>query len=147
MGAKYYRIEEPKAEKDYLLRFRWQQTKKKQKKTSKLIKLDKITKRSDYLRASKSKYVRTNSFVIQFYNRNDSSDPRYGITATKKIGNAIKRNKAKIRSLVKDLLPKYGKNGYDYVFIAKETLINENWEDLIEELISVLKDYKYEWYV
>ncbi len=59
---------------------------KKQKKTSKLIKLDKITKRSDYLRASKSKYVRTNSFVIQFYNRNDSSDPRYGITATKKIG-------------------------------------------------------------
>ena len=68
---------------------------KKQKKTSKLIKLDKITKRSDYLRASKSKYVRTNSFVIQFYNRNDSSDPRYGITATKKIGNAIKRNKAK----------------------------------------------------
>ena len=63
---------------------------KKQKKTSKLIKLDKITKRSDYLRASKSKYVRTNSFVIQFYNRNDTSDPRYGITATKKIGNAIK---------------------------------------------------------
>ena len=81
---------------------------KKQKKTSKLIKLDKITKRSDYLRASKSKYVRTNSFVIQFYNRNDSSDPRYGITATKKIGNAIKRNKAKrrIRSLVKDFLRK-----------------------------------------
>ena len=68
---------------------------KKQKKTSKLIKLDKITKR-------------------------------------------------RIRSLVKDLLPKYGKNGYHYVFIAKETLINENWEDLIEELISVLKDYKYE---
>ena len=119
---------------------------KKQKKTSKLIKLDKITKRSDYLRASKSKYVRTNSFVIQFYNRNDTSDPRYGITATKKIGNAIKRNKAKrrIRSLVKDLLPIYGKNGYDYVFIAKETLINEKWEDLIEELTSVLKDYKYE---
>ncbi len=41
---------------------------KKQKKTSKLIKLDKITKRSDYLRAYKSKYVRTTSFVIQFYN-------------------------------------------------------------------------------
>ena len=119
---------------------------KEQKKTSKLQKIDKITKRSDYLRASKSKYFRSNSFIIQFYNRADDLGPRYGVTATKKIGNAIKRNKAKrrIRNLVKDLLPKYGKNGYDYVFIAKENLINEDWEVLKEESTSVLKDLKYE---
>ena len=119
---------------------------KEQKKTSKLQKIDKITKRSDYLRASKSKYFRSNSFIIQFYNRVDDLEPRYGVTATKKIGNAIKRNKAKrrIRNLVKDLLPKYGKNGYDYVFIAKENLINEDWEVLKEESTSVLKDFKYE---
>ena len=119
---------------------------KEQKKTSKLQKIDKITKRSDYLRASKSKYFRSNSFIIQFYNRADDLGPRYGVTATKKIGNAIKRNKAKrrIRNLVKDLLPKYGKNGYDYVFIAKENLINEDWVVLKEESTSVLKDLKYE---
>ena len=119
---------------------------KEQKITSKIQKIDKITKRSDYLRASKSKYFRSNSFIIQFYNRADTLGPRYGVTATKKIGNAIKRNKAKrrIRNLVKDLLPKYGKNGYDYVFIAKENLINEDWEVLKEESTSVLKDFKYE---
>ena len=119
---------------------------KEQKKTSKHQKIDKITKRQDYLRASKSKYFRSNSFIIQFYNRADTLGPRYGVTATKKIGNAIKRNKAKrrIRNLVKDLLPKYGKNGYDYVFIAKENLINEDWEVLKEESTSVLKDFKYE---
>ena len=119
---------------------------KEQKKTSKIQKIDKITKRQDYLRASKSKYFRSNSFIIQFYNRADTLGPRYGVTATKKIGNAIKRNKAKrrIRNLVKDLLPKYGKNGYDYVFIAKENLINEDWEVLKEESTSVLKDFNYE---
>ncbi|MEC9074825.1 MAG: ribonuclease P protein component [Pseudomonadota bacterium] len=119
---------------------------KEQKKTSKIKKIDKITKRVDYLRASKSKYFRSNSFIIQFYNRADTFGPRYGVTATKKIGNAIKRNKAKrrIRNLVKDLLPKYGKNGYDYVFIAKENLINEDWEVLKDESTSVLKDFKYE---
>ena len=119
---------------------------KEQKKTSKIQKIDKITKRQDYLRASKSKYFRSNSFIIQFYNRDDDLGPRYGVTATKKIGNAIKRNKAKrrIRNLVKDLLPKYGKSGYDYVFIAKENLINEDWEVLREESTSVLKDLKYE---
>ena len=105
---------------------------KEQKKTSKIQKIDKITKRQDYLRASKSKYFRSNSFIIQFYNRADTLGPRYGVTATKKIGNAIKRNQAKrrIRNLVKDLLPKYGKNGYDYVFISKENLINVDWEVL-----------------
>ncbi len=120
--------------------------KKEQKKTSEIQKIDKITKRSDYLRASKSKYFRSNSFIIQFYDRADNLGPRYGVTATKKIGNAIKRNKAKrrIRNLVKDLLPKYGKNGYDYVFIAKENLINEDWKVLKEESQSVLKDFKYE---
>ena len=119
---------------------------KEQKKTSKNQKVDKITKRSDYLRVSKSEYFRSNSLIIQFYNRGDDLAPRYGVTATKKIGNAIKRNKAKrrIRNLVKDLLPKYGKNGYDYVFIAKENLINEDWEVLKEESTSVLKDLKYE---
>ena len=119
---------------------------KEQKKTSKIQKIDKITKRQDYLRASKSKYVTSNSFIIQFYKRTDTLGPRYGVTATKKIGNAIKRNKAKrrIRNLVKDLLPKYGKNGYDYVFIAKENLINEDWEVLKDESTSVLKDFKYE---
>ena len=119
---------------------------KEQKKTSKNQKVDKITKRSDYLRVSKSEYFRSNSLIIQFYNRGDDLVPRYAVTATKKIGNAIKRNKAKrrIRNLVKDLLPKYGKNGYDYVFIAKENLINEDWEVLKEESTSVLKDFKYE---
>ena len=63
---------------------------KEQKKTSKIQKIDKITKRQDYLRASKSKYFRSNSFIIQFYNRADTLGPRYGVTATKKIGNAIK---------------------------------------------------------
>ena len=77
---------------------------KEQKKTSKHQKIDKITKRSDYLRASKSKYYRSNSFIIQFYNRVDDLEPRYGVAATKKIDNAIKRNKTKrrIRNLVKE---------------------------------------------
>ena len=71
-----------------------------------------------------------------------SASKRFTLTGSGK----IKRNKAKrrIRSLVKDLLPKYGKNGYDYVFIAKENLINEDWEVLKEESTSVLKDFKYE---
>ena len=67
----------------------------KERKTSSLNNLAKITKRSDYLRASKSKYLVSESFILQFHNRKDSEEPRYGITVTKKIGNATKRNKVK----------------------------------------------------
>ena len=58
---------------------------KKQKKTSKLIKLDKITKRSDYLRASRGRYIKTSSLFLQNVKRDDKNIPRYGITASKKI--------------------------------------------------------------
>ena len=117
-----------------------------QKKNTSPNTIAKITKRSDYLRASKSKFLVSESFILQFHNRKDTKEPRYGITVTKKIGNASKRNKVKrrIRHLIKDFLPKYGKNGYDYVFIAKENLINEDWDKLKLESISVLKDLKYE---
>ncbi len=121
-------------------------TQKEQKKDSQLKKIEKITKRSDYIRAANSIFKKSSSLVVQFYNREDTSGPRYGITASKKIGNAIKRNKAKrrIRHLIKNLLPKYGKNGYDYVFVAKDKVIESPWDSLLQETETILKDFKYE---
>ncbi|MEC7831188.1 MAG: ribonuclease P protein component [Pseudomonadota bacterium] len=121
-------------------------TQKEQKKDSQLKKIEKITKRSDYIRAANSIFKKSSSLVVQFYNRGDTSGPRYGITASKKIGNAIKRNKAKrrIRHLIKNLLPKYGKNGYDYVFVAKDKVIESPWDSLLQETETILKDFKYE---
>ena len=55
----------------------------KERKNSSLNNLTKITKRSDYLRASQSKYLVSKSFILQFHNRKDSIGPRYGITVTK----------------------------------------------------------------
>ena len=108
---------------------------KEQKKTSKIQKIDKITKRQDYLRASKSKYFRSNSFIIQFYNRADSLGPRYGVTATKKIGTETfaifaktKKQIARTNLILKLLFPfghRYGnrlRRGLK-VFIYREILL------------------------
>ncbi len=144
--VKFCPIEELKAEKNYPLSFSMTATQKEQKKDSQLKKIEKITKRSDYIRAANSIFKKSSSLVVQFYNREDTSGPRYGITASKKIGNAIKRNKAKrrIRHLIKNLLPKYGKNGYDYVFVAKDKVIESPWDSLLQETETILKDFKYE---
>ena len=58
-----------------------------------------------------------------------------GYTATKRIGNAVKRNKAKriMRELVKKIIRKVKTNTY-YVLIAKPSLLNASFEELIKEL-------------
>ena len=57
--------------------------------------LGKITKRSDYVKASKGQYIKTSALFLQKVKRDDKKNPRYGVTASKKIGNAVERNKAK----------------------------------------------------
>ena len=85
--------------------------------------LGKITKRSDYVKASRGRYIKTSSLFLQKVKRDDKKIPRYGITASKKIGIAVERNRAKrrIRHAIKEVLPKYGKNGYDYVVAVSYT--------------------------
>ena len=58
-----------------------------------------------------------------------------GFTATKKIGNAVKRNKAKriMRELAKKICNK-GKTNTYYVLIAKASILDANFKDLLNEL-------------
>ena len=53
--------------------------------------LGKITKRSDYVKASKGRYIKTSSLFLQKVKRDDKKSPRYGVTASKKIGIAAMR--------------------------------------------------------
>ena len=66
----------------------------------------------------------------------------YGITATKKIGIAVDRNKAKrrLRHAVKEVLPKLGKNGYDYVVVATKNTNTLPWEVIKSDLEKAFKE-------
>ena len=62
-----------------------------------------------------------------------------GYTATKKIGNAVRRNKAKriMRELAKKILIKCKTNTY-YVLIAKTSILDAKFKDLLEELDKII---------
>ena len=64
-----------------------------------------------------------------------------GYTATKRIGNAVKRNKAKriMRELAKKIIRKDKTNIY-YVLIAKPSLLDTSFEELIKELRSKINE-------
>ena len=103
---------------------------------------DKITKRSDYIRVSTGSNTRKPSLHLQKFNRKDEGIPRYGITATKKIGIAVNRNKAKrrLRHAIKEILPKLGKNGYDYVVVATKNTNILPWEVIKSDLEKAFKE-------
>ncbi len=67
---------------------------------------------------------------------------RVGFTCTKKVGNAVARNRAKrrLREVARMVLPAHGRDGWDYVLIGREgATADRPFEDLKQDLISALK--------
>ena len=71
---------------------------------------------------------------------NQGAGLRYGITVTKKIGNAVVRNRMKrrFRALVRELLPAQGLPDHDHVIIGREGGIEREFGLLREELTAAL---------
>jgi ribonuclease P protein component len=65
---------------------------------------------------------------------------RFGITVTKRIGNAVVRNRMKrrFRALLRDLLPTHGLPANDHVLIGREGGIERDFALLREELVAAL---------
>lgn len=85
--------------------------------------LGKLNQRRDFLAASRARYQTAPSLTVQMRNRQDG-DPavRVGFTCSKKVGNAVARNRAKrrLREIARLDLPALAKPGHDYVLIGKK---------------------------
>ena len=93
-----------------------------------------------YIR-NKSNFIRGKSFNIQILKDNELNDIiAVGYTATKKLGNAVIRNKAKrkMRELARKVITKYGKKNYYYVLIAKSSIFKTSFLDLEIELKKLI---------
>ncbi len=66
-------------------------------------------------------------------------DWHYGLTASKKVGNAVARNRAKrrLRALVRGFMPELARPQLAYIFIARQALAGHSWQQLQEELVRL----------
>ena len=107
-----------------------------------------IKKRADFVNLSKKGVSSPQEgLVLQSISKMDESNEdliRFGVTATKKIGNAVIRNrcKRKLRALAKEVLIKCAKENSEYVLIARKTTYNRNMNLLKVDLINALKEVK-----
>ena len=71
---------------------------------------------------------------------NDTAAMRYGITVTKKIGNAVVRNRMKrrFRALLRELLAQQGLAAHDHVLIGRDGGIERDFAQLRIELVAAL---------
>lgn len=82
-----------------------------------------LSKRSDFLKAARAKRQPAPSMLVQARRRarDEAEGIRVGYTCSKKVGNAVARNRAKrrLREVARKVLPEIGHDGWDYVLIGK----------------------------
>lgn len=86
--------------------------------------LETLKKRSDFLACARGRKQVTPGFILQARQRDAGVAPgciRVGFTASKKVGNAVARNRAKrrLRALARALLPLNARPDWDYVLVAR----------------------------
>ena len=110
------------------------------------MKLQTLKHRKDFVLSNKfAKKIFSKNFIIQKYTNSDSIDLnlKFGFTATKKIGNAVTRNRAKrrMRALVRRFV-KEDINSFDnkssYVLVAKSSLNKALFINLYSEMQQCL---------
>lgn len=99
-----------------------------------------LTRRADFLAANRGLRVARPGFVL-LARPNGGEGMRYGITVTKKIGNAVVRNRMKrrFRELLRAALPQAGLPDHDHVLIGREGGIERDFAALSQELALALE--------
>jgi len=91
--------------------------------------------RRDFVKVSESSfYYRSAVLVVQCAPNNGLDRFRVGFTASKKVGNAVVRNRCKrrMRAAADIIFPEYAISGVDYVFIARKSTFTAEWTDLLD---------------
>jgi len=106
---------------------------------------ERIKQRRDFLRVAglRRKWAMP-GLVLQVRPRPEAGELRYGITASRKVGNAVARNRAKrrLRVLADDYLPRWALDDHDYVLIARPAAVRRPFELLISDLKTALTRLK-----
>lgn len=102
-----------------------------------------IKKNKDYKKIySRGKSV-ADPFIVLYSLRNNSDGCRFGFTVSKKVGNAVVRNR--VRRLFKEVcrlnLEKFPK-GYDYVLLARKNISSRKYMQVEQSLLKLFDKFK-----
>ncbi|NMG37635.1 ribonuclease P protein component [Chelativorans sp. ZYF759] len=98
--------------------------------------IGRLTRRAEFLAARNGEKRRGKLFLLEVRDRKDGGPPRLGITVTRKVGNAVVRNR--IRRRIREAVRQYAGNdmaaGNDYVVVGRNEVLDAPFETLKREL-------------
>jgi len=103
-----------------------------------------LKRRPEFLRIRKGARVATPGFVLEAKRRGDENVPadgaRFGFTVSKKVGNAVERNRIKrrLKAAVRDVVRDHSRSDFDYVLIARRAALDAGFAALVSDLIKAL---------
>ena len=109
------------------------------------IAVDRLKTRADFLRAARGIRRVAGAVTLELCptpaGAIPGGHPRVGFTASRKIGNAVARNRAKrrLRAAASQLLPLLGRAGHDYVLVARGGIAARPWPALLDDIVTALE--------
>lgn len=115
--------------------------------------LERLTRRSEFLRtaSARQKWV-TPGVIVQARSRvaresgnpsdvSDDQSARFGLTVSRKVGNAVTRNRVRrrLRAIARDVLPEVGRAGTDYVLIGRQATTRRTAADLRQDIETAVR--------
>ena len=100
-----------------------------------------LRKRAEFLRvASAGRRAAVHGLVLQALARDDNAPARLGFTVTKKIGNAVERNRTRrrLREAARLVLRERPVAGVDLVLIGREATRSRDFSELMDDLRRAL---------
>ena len=103
-------------------------------------KIVKLKENRDFRRAYSRADSLVSPYVVVYYMKNRSNEIRLGITAGKKIGGAVSRNRAKrvITAAFRGCLPRI-RTGYDFVIVARTRILSVKSTVVQESIMKLIK--------
>jgi ribonuclease P protein component len=99
-----------------------------------------LSRRADFLAANKGRRRVTPGFILITHKREGDAEPRVGFTVTKKIGNAVVRNRMKrrFRALAREVIAPAAQDHRDYILIGRAGGIERDYATMAQDLAKAL---------
>jgi ribonuclease P protein component len=103
--------------------------------------MERLRQRADFLAAASGTKVPAAAFVLQARKRSDEGPVRIGFTVSKKVGNAVERNRVRrrLREIVRLADAGHLQAGHDYVLIGRRAALRLPFGKIADEFSGALR--------
>jgi ribonuclease P protein component len=103
--------------------------------------MERLRQRADFLAAASGTKAPGAAFVLQARQRTDNGPPRCGFTVSKKVGNAVERNR--VRRRLREIVRLGGRErmraGHDYVLIGRRAALRLPFDRMTQDFEAALR--------